>query len=191
MDNHSNIRPFVPYDGFDWLVDFIKPNMRVFEYGSGKSTLWFGMNAGEVVAVERWQHCYETCASEMEELNIRNVEYVLKPDINGQEDVSGYSKLIHEYEGQFDLVFVDGHYRRECVEECYSKAKYAVFMDNTDMELSPSYQDAYSVMKSWTEGVLIDFYSYGLNPYTGEELMNPKAPTVPVRWGAAVFLKDV
>jgi len=183
----NTIRPFVPYDGFDWLADFVKPHMRIFEYGSGKSTLWFGMTAGEVVAVEKWPHCYKTCAAELADLDITNVEYVLKPDIGGQEKNAGYSKSIHEYEGQFDLVFVDGHYRRECIEECYDKAKYAIFMDNTD---SPGYQDAYSVMKSWTGGTLIDFYSYGLNPYTGEDLMDPQTFTVPVKWGAAVFLKD-
>jgi precorrin-6B methylase 2 len=178
----SEPRPFIPYDAYDWLVGFVKPHHRIFEYGSGKSTLWLGKNAGEVVAVDKVPHCYETCARELEEHGIHNVEYVLR------EDSDGYSKLIHEYEGQFDLVFIDGHFRRECMEECYNKAKYAIFMDNTD---NPGYRDAYDVMKSFPDGEIIDFYSYGLNPYTGKELMDPKNLEVPLKWGAAVFLKDV
>jgi len=182
----DNIRPFIPYDAYDWLVGFVKPNMRIFEYGSGKSTLWFGKNAGEVVAVDRMPHCYEACARELAEHDIKNVEYVLKADIGGKFDIAGYSKLIHEYEGQFDLVFVDGHFRRECMEECYAKAKYAIFMDNTD---SPGHMDAYNTMGSWAGGDILDFYSYGLNPYTGKEMMDPNNPSLPMKWAASVFLK--
>ncbi len=182
------IRPFIPYDAYSWLLDFVKPHHRIFEYGSGKSTLWFGKNAREVVAVDRVPVCYETCARELEEHNIRNVECVLKADVGGNPDAAGYSKLIHEYEGQFDLVFVDGHFRRECMEECYDKAKYAILMDNTD---NPGYQDAYDVMRSWAGGEIIDFYSYGLNPYTGKELMDPANLDTPLKWKASVFLKEV
>jgi hypothetical protein len=182
-----SIRPFIPYDAYDWLASFVKPHHRIFEYGSGKSTLWFGKHAGEVVAVDRVPHCYETCARELEEHGINNVEYVLKADKNGGPDIAGYSKLIHEYEGQFDLVFVDGHFRKECIEECYEKARYAVFMDNTD---APHYQDAYNIMKSWSDGTIIDFYSYGLNPYTGKENFIAETPDILRKWKASVFLKE-
>lgn len=183
----NNIRPFVPYLAYEWLANFVKPDMRIFEYGSGKSTLWFGQNAGQVVAVDRMPHCYEICAGELEDLGITNVEYVLKPDKDGKEDIDGYSKLIHEYD-DFDLVFVDGHYRKECIEECYTKAKQAIFMDNTD---SAGYLDAYAVMKSWVGGELIDFYGYGWNPYTDKELHDPINPEQSLKWAAAVWLRQV
>jgi hypothetical protein len=183
----TDIRPFIPDDAFDWLVGFVKPDMRVFEYGSGKSTLWFGQNVGQVVTVDRVQKCYEICARELEEQRIHNVEYVLKPDQGGNEDVAGYSKLIHEYD-DFDLVFVDGHYRKACMEECYTKAKYAIFMDNTD---SIGYLDAYNVMKSWSDGEIINFFGYGWNPYTNKELHDPKNPEQSLKWGAAVWLRRV
>ncbi len=184
---NKTIRPFVPYTAYEWLAGFVKPDMRVFEYGSGKSTLWFGQNAGQVVAVDRVPGFYETCAGELEEQGIHNVEYVLRPDQNGEEDVAGYSKLIHEYD-DFDLVFVDGHYRKACMEECYTKAKQAIFMDNTD---SPGYLDAYAVMKSWSGGELIDFYDYGWNPYTDKELHDPDDPEQSLKWGAAVWLRQL
>lgn len=182
----DNIRPFIPYDAYNWLKAFVTPDMRIFEYGSGKSTLWFGQNAREVVSVDRIPHCYETCTRELEELDIQNVEYILKEDTDGEPNIGGYSKLIHEYGGQFDLVFVDGHFRKECMEECYTKAKQAIFIDNTD---NPAYQEAYNIMKSWPNGEVIDFYDFGLNPYTGKELMSPSNLDRPLKWGAAVFLK--
>lgn len=184
----KTIRPFVPYDAYEWLAEFVKPDMRVFEYGSGKSTLWFGQNAGQVVAVERMPHCYEICARELAELNIHNVEYVLRPDLKGQVDIAGYSQLIRDYD-DFDLVFVDGHYRRECMDEAYTKAKRAVFMDNTDVAGSPSYQYAYYLMKSWPDGKLREFYGYGWNPYTDKELHDPHNPEQSLKWGAAVWLR--
>jgi len=89
----STIRPFVPYPAYEWLSDFVKPDMRIFEYDSGKSTLWFAQNAGQVVTVEKVKHCYDICAKELSELGLHNVEYVLKPPQNGENDIAGYSQL--------------------------------------------------------------------------------------------------
>ena len=44
------------------------------------------------------------------------------------------------------------------------------------------YKDAYDVMKSYKGGTLEDYFSYGLNPYTGEDL--------PDKWQASMFTKE-
>ena len=39
-------------DAFKWVEKYIKPDMNVFEYGSGGSTLYFGNNVQLVVSIE-------------------------------------------------------------------------------------------------------------------------------------------
>lgn len=168
------IRPFIPYKAFDWLENWITPDMRVFEYGSGMSTLWFAQNASEVVAVENHLEWFDTIRGKLDKHGIENYTYLYETD--GEK----YSKCIYDYQEPFDLVFIDGRFRKECMEECFPKAKYAILFDNSDAH---HYQDAYDVMKTFTGGSLIDFFSYGLNPYTGEDL--------PDMWQASVFLKNV
>ena len=48
--------PYLPIepDAFDWIEEYIKPNMSVFEYGSGPSTEYFSDRAKKVISVE----CY-------------------------------------------------------------------------------------------------------------------------------------
>ena len=168
------IRPFIPHDAFSWFEEYIKPDMRIFEYGSGMSTLWFGKNATEVIAVENSKLWFDTVNEKLKTHNIDNVQLLFK------EDGGEYSKLIHNYDGLFDIVFVDGRFRMECMKECFDKAKYAIFMDNTDAD---HYQNAFDVMKSYKNGTIKTFSSYGLNPYTGEDQ--------PAAWQASVFLKEI
>lgn len=44
--------PPIEEDAFKWLQDYIKPNMIVFEYGSGNSTLYFGDTVDLIVSIE-------------------------------------------------------------------------------------------------------------------------------------------
>ena len=164
------------------MEEWIKPEMRIFEYGSGWSTLWLGQRASEVVTVENDEPYFHTIEARLEEYGIHNVEYIHR------EGGKAYSKAIHEYEGMFDLVFVDGRFRKECMEECYDKARYAIFLDNTDAH---HYFDAYDVMKSYKNGTLRDFYSRGFNPDTQQENVRPESPGTPMVWKASVFLKQV
>lgn len=177
------VRPFIPYAAFDWLSSWLEPDMRVFEYGSGNSTVWFSQNASEVCTVENCYPFFIETQGNIKEHGNGNVIYALRG--TGE----SYSKLIHEYEGQFDLVFVDGRFRREYMEECYDKAKYAIFLDNSD---AGHYLDAYEVMQSYTNGEIIDFVSLGIDPSTGKELPDPNAEgEVPLAWKASVFLKEI
>ena len=167
------IRPFIPYDAFAVLQAIVNKNTRVFEYGSGMSTLWFAQNAGEVITVENDEKWFANILGKLEKHDCKNVTYIR------QSDCDKYSQLIHKYDGTFDLVFVDGRFRKECMEECFFKARSYIFLDNSDAD---HYQDAYDVMRTYKPGDLEDYCSYGLNPYTGEDL--------PDKWQASMFIKE-
>lgn len=176
------VRPYIPDAAFEWLKEWIKPDMKVFEYGSGASTLWFGKNTDYVVSVEDNPVYFQMMSQKLSKFGLKNITYTLR-------DGSAYCKYIHEFETQFDLVFVDGRFRKQCLQECFDRAKYAILLDNSDAE---HYQGAYEVMKSFTEGTLIDFHSFGIYPETGELLKAPKPNEgEPLAWTASLFLKDI
>ena len=45
-------KPWVPFEATDWLEHYLKPDMRVFEYGSGGSTIFFAQRVAEVISIE-------------------------------------------------------------------------------------------------------------------------------------------
>lgn len=167
------VRPFIPYSAFSWLEENLKKDMKVFEYGSGMSTVWFGQKVKSVVSVEDSDMWFNEVKLELNKHNITNVNYVHRK--NGPE----YSSLINEFEGLFDVVFVDGKFRRECMEACFDKARYFIMLDNSDAH---HYLDAYEVMCGYGCEI-VEFYDYGLNPYTGKDL--------PDKWKASVLIKNV
>lgn len=175
------IQPYVPDAAFEWLQDWIAPDMRVFEFGSGASTLWFAQNAAEVVSVENHKGHSDSMKEMFEFLDISNVTYALR-------DGPEYYNHIHEYNEPFDLVFVDGRFRKECMEQSYDMAKRAILLDNSD---APHYLGAYEAMQSFSGGHIQDFTSVGIYPKTGEILRTPKYNEgEPLPWMASVFLKD-
>jgi predicted O-methyltransferase YrrM len=56
--------------------------MRVFEYGSGGSTLFFGERAKVLVSVEHDREWYKVLKQHLEKRGLRNVEYLLaEPEV--------------------------------------------------------------------------------------------------------------
>lgn len=168
------IRPHITYKAFDWLKHWLKPEMSVFEYGSGMSTLWLAKTVRRLVSVENVPHFYREIKHKLSDLGpAHNVEYFLR------EDAFSFSTLIHEYDESFDLVFVDGKFRKECMEQCFSKARCAIYLDNSNAD---HYRSAFEVMKRYYGGDIITFYGKIFNPYTGEEQENKSQ--------GSLFVKD-
>jgi SAM-dependent methyltransferase len=109
-----------------WLGARPRP-ARVFEYGSGASTVWLARRAASVVSVEH----HEEFAALMRELlaPIDNATLLVRPatasavpDVPSAKegyaglDFAAYVGAIDGTEGDFDLVVVDGRARERCLE---------------------------------------------------------------------------
>ena len=81
---------------------------RVFEYGSGASTVWLARRSREVVSVEHDAGWLAIVAPLAERCGNATV---LKRDLPG----TGYTQAIAEIGGQFDLIVVDGRRRMDCL----------------------------------------------------------------------------
>lgn len=97
VDRSGRPVPWYTYPCTHFLEERLRSTMRVFEFGSGLSTLWYAARVREVVAVE---HDERWAALVGERLPL-NASIVLRPDENR------YVDAITEH-GPFDVVVVDG-----------------------------------------------------------------------------------
>ncbi len=128
--------PWWTYDAIDavtsWFADRDGSPVRVFEYGSGASTLWLARRAGEVHSVEHHRGFGEMMATELDRFDhvtLRIVEPVPseRPRVASAKeghqglDFADYVAAIDAVPGDFDLVVVDGRAREACLAAAQSR----------------------------------------------------------------------
>ncbi|MCW2631156.1 MAG: putative methyltransferase [Pseudonocardia sp.] len=108
-----------------WLSAHTRP-IRVFEYGSGASTLWLSRRADEIISVEHHRGFAEHIApilAAQGNIDLRIVEPAesASPDVPSRKeghsglDFTDYVAAIDSTEGSFDLVVIDGRAREACL----------------------------------------------------------------------------
>ena len=105
---------------FDALV---RPSFRVFEFGSGNSTLWFAKRVRSIISVESREAWHHLLVQRAVELGLENLTILLRPvERDSLESATRYARSILEYpEEHFQLIFVDGLVRIQCVENAFSR----------------------------------------------------------------------
>lgn len=129
--------PWVNYTAIDTLRQMLRPDMSVFEYGTGGSTLFFGRRVGHLVSVEHdagWAADVRDAMSEVEHcpwemLEVPSTAPLHKADVNPADPAAygsafpgctgrsfkDYASSIDRFqEGSFELVLVDGRARPSC-----------------------------------------------------------------------------
>jgi hypothetical protein len=125
--------PWWTYDAMDVVEGWLKARaeavdrpVRVFEYGSGASTLWLARRVGQIHSVEH----HEGFAKSMRPLFEKqaNIDFLLRPAVPSTSpkvpshkpshrgmDFSDYVATIDEVGGEFDLIVIDGRAREACL----------------------------------------------------------------------------
>lgn len=128
--------PWWTFDAIDQVDDFLRKRggARVFEYGSGASTIWLGKRAGEVVSIEHDDTWFPVVQSKLP--NTANVRHRLVPaDPVRQDDgrygstkpgwsdrsFRSYVHAIDDETGDFDVIVIDGRGRVACLEHAASR----------------------------------------------------------------------
>lgn len=104
VDRSGKPIPWYTYPTTEFLSHLDLSNFKVFEYGSGNSTLWWSHNAGQVTSVEDDETWFNTIRSS---LNAQNVNCFF------EKDAIKYSAMASN---GFDIFIVDGKHRRACLE---------------------------------------------------------------------------
>lgn len=99
--------PWLTQKSIRRLESLLKKDFNGLEYGAGRSTIWFSKRTNSLVSIESSEEWFEKIASELNELNISNVELIYVPDIKS--NCENYvNKLSEISESSLDYVLIDG-----------------------------------------------------------------------------------
>lgn len=185
LPSHNAIADEVPsitLQAKAWLEAHLQPDMSVFEYGSGGSTLFFAKRVKKLVSVEHDKYWYEKVSKRLSGLKFLGCEYTLllrEPEKEtsvklSSDGLENYRSTVEEYEsmsfekyvrsideypdGCFDLVFVDGRARPSCIARALNKIRSGAFLmlDNSERE---RYSNGVSLLANFQRK---DFFGIGL-----------------------------
>jgi hypothetical protein len=147
--------PWMTFDAIEALDAYLRPGMRVFEYGSGGSTLFWAKKGAEVVSIEHDPAWFDAVRERLR--SVPGVDYRLvepeagtsgssadpgDPRAYVSEDERYRGKNFRRYvtqidtfpEGTFDLVSIDGRARPSCVQHAAPRVKHGglLVLDNAE-----------------------------------------------------------
>lgn len=105
VDGDGAPLPWINYPAILLLEERLRPELAVFEYGAGYSTLFFAARCGAVTAVEHDRSWYEM-VGRMAPAHVTLLYRATGP---------GYWDAAVETGGSFDLIVVDGVERARCL----------------------------------------------------------------------------
>jgi len=69
--------PWVTFKAKAWLESYLKPNMSVFEYGAGGSTIFLSRRVNKLVSIEDNKDWYDKISRVLSTEKISNCKYIL------------------------------------------------------------------------------------------------------------------
>lgn len=136
VDANNEPIPWITYSCLRFLEGRVRPDMAVFEYGSGSSTLWWARRVRSVISCEHDSDWFERTRALVPE----NVQ-LTHASAEGQQ----YSREILKYQQAFDILVIDGRDRVACARNSLAalKAQGVVVWDNSDRD---EYQPGYAFL---------------------------------------------
>ena len=98
------------------LIDFLKTRdfeeKKILEFGAGQSTRWWAQRASSVVALEGDSHWLNSLKAQI----LSNVSLHLVSMSSAKQNVEEVAKVLTNFpDASFDVIVIDGLYRREMV----------------------------------------------------------------------------
>lgn len=127
--SHHPRDPWLVESAVSVLTEWVRAGDKVFEWGSGRSTVWFGSRVEQVVSIEHssvWRHNVE---ESLRSQGVSSVDLQLIPvaradRFTGDGSSCKYVEAIEAYpDGSFDMILVDGIYRAQCAAGALRKVK--------------------------------------------------------------------
>jgi hypothetical protein len=188
--------PWYTFPAITFLKDIIKPTWKVFEYGSGYSTLFFSKHVQELISIEHdkeWHDsllvenpnlnvhlvtqnadahiestaCYNNFIENFDQIRTNNYEHDFRHGLISNE-FGGYASKIFEAPAKhYDLVVIDGMARALCAVMTVESYR---LKDNGIIILDNSDRWQYNPIQEYLNKNgfgRIDFYGPGWNNHAG------------------------
>lgn len=148
-----------------WLEEHITKDMIGFEFGSGRSTLFFCRQCKNLTSVEDSKEWFDIVTNKLKEHNIHNIKRILiekgkSIGISQRAEFPEYANEISKYPDEhFDFILVDGSDRWNCFKNSIPKIKKGGFLilDNSDSRHLLGFRD---YVKGW-EHIFLTSGIYG------------------------------
>jgi precorrin-6B methylase 2 len=130
--------PWMNFPIIDFLEERLSPQMTLFEYGSGYSTLFYARHVYSVTSVEYDESWYNLIRERIPE----NAELIYQAkDIDGD-----YCRTICNTNEMYDIVVIDGRDRVNCIKQSINKLRGegVILLDDSSRE---RYQKGIDFMK--------------------------------------------
>ena len=140
LDIARNPIPWFTYSSIHFISQKLKDNsFRVFEFGSGNSTIWFASRVNFIISIEHDREYYLKIKKKLSSFD--NIQYDFR-DLT-----ENYSSSILEFNDSFDIIIIDGRQRVDCVRNSLKALKNdgVIIWDNSDR---PEYQEGYDFLES-------------------------------------------
>lgn len=140
--------PWLAPAAIAWLEQQLQPGMHGFEWGSGRSTLWFARRVAALTSIESDAAWHETVSRQVKAAGLAHVALhhleLEHPEAgtyaNDYAELPAYVRAIDAVaEASLDFVLVDGWYRPVCARAALPKLKPGgiLVIDNTDWHDPP------------------------------------------------------
>jgi hypothetical protein len=140
------------------IDDLLEPGFQGFEWGAGRSTLWFAARVARLTSVESDSAWAERVRGWLAakpppgEVDLRLIAIPVRHDFTADQ-VAGYLAPISEFsDHHFDFIVVDGLFRRQCLLAASAKLKPGGYLivDNADL---PEIAEALAFLSGYRVGV--------------------------------------
>lgn len=161
LDGNKNTlddeRPWICFAAIDFLGSVLTKEMRIYEYGSGGSTLFFAKRVNEVISVEHNPEWFTRVQDRINKKGVTNCHLKLfqaeqdplysrndiaNPDAYVADDDNYCGMTFRKYassidcysDGNFDVVLIDGRVRPSCFKHSLNKIKTGgyLILDNAE-----------------------------------------------------------
>lgn len=164
VDTNGTPIPWYTYPAIEYLTSFDFRDCEVFEFGSGNSSIFWASRTRSVISVENNRAWFEV-------VNKRKQQNQL---VIHRADEDGYVKALSEQGKLFEIVVIDGNWRKPCTVEAINclKEDGMIVLDNSDRMIE---KECSSLLRE--KGFIqIDFSGFGpINGYC---------------WTTSVFMKN-
>jgi hypothetical protein len=146
--------PWYTYPAIEFLNQFDFSDKKVFEFGSGNSSLYWSERCLSLISIEHDQDWFNKTKN-----NIRSNQRLF---LRNNKDE--YVKSINEFESEFDIIIIDGLYRQDCAKEIknLNRESGIVILDNSDW-----YAETAKFLRDSMDMIQTDFHGFGpINNYT-------------------------
>ena len=138
--------PWFSSDTIHFLDQWLRPTDNVFEWGSGRSTLWLSSRVSFIKTVEHNHTWHQKLKSSIQISQIHNIDPIFIPQVDINSYVFSPIKAIEDL--SIDFAIVDGLYRDHCALAILPKIKPGgcILIDDSHRYLPST---SYSSKNTW------------------------------------------